>query len=118
VQAVVDQTMEPTAASLWLRPSAGTVASGPQVPPAGSKVEPLPVQTAVRSAQSDQSWGIADGVQVLWWRTPVSVIGRCNSAAGEDHDWIGSHQPARVRSGMPRGTGRDRAAWFTMLNYR
>jgi hypothetical protein len=37
---------------LWL----GTVASGPQVPPACSKVEPLPVQTAVRSAQSDQSW--------------------------------------------------------------
>jgi hypothetical protein len=34
----------------------GTVASGPKVPPAGSSVEPLPVRTAVRSAQSDQSW--------------------------------------------------------------
>jgi hypothetical protein len=29
----------------------GTVASGPKVPPADSKVEPLPVQTAIRSAQ-------------------------------------------------------------------
>jgi hypothetical protein len=37
----------------WL---AGTVASGPKVPPADSKVEPLPVQTAIRSAQSNQSW--------------------------------------------------------------
>jgi hypothetical protein len=26
------------------------------VPPAGSKVELLPVQTTVRSAQSNQSW--------------------------------------------------------------
>jgi hypothetical protein len=34
----------------------GTVASGPKVPSAGSKVEPLPVQTAVRSAQNNQSW--------------------------------------------------------------
>ena len=34
----------------------GTVASGPKVPPAGSKVEPLPVQTTVRSAQSKQFW--------------------------------------------------------------
>jgi hypothetical protein len=34
----------------------GTVASGPKVPPADSKVEPLPVQTAIRSAQSNQSW--------------------------------------------------------------
>jgi RND superfamily putative drug exporter len=34
----------------------GTVASGPQVPPASSRVEPLPVQTAIRNAQSDQSW--------------------------------------------------------------
>jgi hypothetical protein len=33
----------------------GTVASSPKVPPAGSKVETLPVQTAVRSAQSEQS---------------------------------------------------------------
>jgi hypothetical protein len=30
----------------------GTVASGPQVPPAGSRVEPLPVQTAIRNAQA------------------------------------------------------------------
>jgi hypothetical protein len=35
---------------------AGTVASSPKVPPAGSKVEPLPVQTAARSPQSNQSW--------------------------------------------------------------
>jgi hypothetical protein len=42
----------------WMAQAAsqGTVASGPKVPLAGSKVEPLPVQTAGRSAQSDQSW--------------------------------------------------------------
>ena len=34
----------------------GTVASGPKVPLAGSKVEPLPVQPAARSPQSNQSW--------------------------------------------------------------
>jgi hypothetical protein len=34
----------------------GTVASGPKVPLAGSNVEPLPVQTAARSPQSNQSW--------------------------------------------------------------
>jgi hypothetical protein len=34
----------------------GTVASGPKVRLAGSRVEPLPVQTAARSAQSNQSW--------------------------------------------------------------
>jgi len=35
--------------------------------------------------------GIADGVQVLWWRTPVLVIGRCNSAVqgGRWGDWAG-----------------------------
>ena len=38
---------------------------------AGNKVEPLPVQTAARSAQSSQPFGIADGVQGLWWRTSV-----------------------------------------------
>jgi hypothetical protein len=33
--------------------------------------------------------GIADGVQLLWWRTPVLVIGRCNSASrpGEGRPW-------------------------------
>jgi hypothetical protein len=30
--------------------------------------------------------GIADGVQVLWWRTPVLVIGRCNSAVAATPD--------------------------------
>jgi hypothetical protein len=30
----------------------------------------------------------------------------------------GLHRPARVRSGMPVGTGRDRAAWFAMINQR
>jgi hypothetical protein len=34
----------------------GTVASGPKVTPADSNVEPLPVQTAIRGAQSNQSW--------------------------------------------------------------
>jgi hypothetical protein len=34
----------------------GTVASGPKVPLAGSNLEPLPVQTAARSPQSNQSW--------------------------------------------------------------
>jgi hypothetical protein len=38
------------------RGAAGTVAPGPKVPLAGSKVEPLPVQTAARSPQSNQSW--------------------------------------------------------------
>jgi hypothetical protein len=33
----------------------GTVASGPKVPPRDSKVEALPVRTAVKGAQSDQS---------------------------------------------------------------
>ena len=37
-------------------PLKGTVASGPKVRLAGSKVEPLPVQTAAGSAQSNQSW--------------------------------------------------------------
>ena len=35
--------------------SEGTVASGPKVRLAGSNVEPLPIQTAARSAQSKQS---------------------------------------------------------------
>ena len=39
-----------------VRPAEGTVASGPKVPPAGSRVEPFPVQTAVGSAQSNQFW--------------------------------------------------------------
>jgi SAM-dependent methyltransferase len=40
----------------WLASAGeGTVASGPKVRLAGSKVEPLPVQTATRSAQSNQS---------------------------------------------------------------
>jgi RNA polymerase sigma factor (sigma-70 family) len=34
----------------------GTVASGSKVRLAGSRVEPLPVQTAARSAQCNQSW--------------------------------------------------------------
>ena len=33
--------------------------------------------------------GIADGVQVLWWRTPVLVIGRCNSAPSGPSAWTG-----------------------------
>jgi transposase-like protein len=40
----------------WSVDETGTVASGPKVPLAGSKVEPLLVQTAARSAQSNQSW--------------------------------------------------------------
>jgi transposase-like protein len=48
----------------------GTVASGPKVPPADSKVEPLPVQTAIRSAQSNQSWH-RRWHSGTWWRTPV-----------------------------------------------
>jgi hypothetical protein len=39
--------------------------------------------------------GIADRVQVLWWRTPVLVIGRCNSA------------PERLRDRARAASSRD-----------
>jgi len=57
----------------------GTVASGPKAPPWDSKVEALPVRTAVRSAQSDQSEH-RRGRSELWWRTSRAAIARCNSA--------------------------------------
>ena len=57
----------------------GTVASGPKVPPADSKVEPLPVLRLPEVLVAIDP-GIADGVQGFWWRTPVGVITRCNSA--------------------------------------
>jgi hypothetical protein len=48
----------------------GTVASGPKVRLAGSKVEPLPVLRLPEVLKA-VNLGIADGVQGLWWRTPV-----------------------------------------------
>jgi transposase len=48
----------------------GTVASGSKVRLAGSRVEPLPVQTAARSAQCNQSWH-RRWRYGLRWRTPV-----------------------------------------------
>ena len=49
----------------------GTVASGPKVRLAGSKVEPLPVQYGCQKCSKQSIFAIADGVQGLWWRTPV-----------------------------------------------
>ena len=51
--------------------------------------------------------GIADGVQGLWWRTPVWVVARCNSAGlgtlwvAQDASTItsGGNQPDRTRPG-------------------
>jgi hypothetical protein len=60
-QAMVDQWVAERRPRIKQTPNAakpvlvGTVASGPKAPPRDSKVEALPVRTAGRSAQSDQS---------------------------------------------------------------
>jgi hypothetical protein len=74
--------------------SSGTVASGPKVPPGDSKVEPIPVRTAVRSAQSDQSWAspmafrCSGGGRRCQWSADATVayrVSRCREAPSRSY---------------------------------
>jgi hypothetical protein len=68
----------------------GTVATGPKVPLAGSKVEPLPVQTAARSAQSNQSW------HRRWRSGPLVEDAGLGGRQMQQCQWMHSASPQNV----------------------
>jgi hypothetical protein len=72
--------------------------------------------------------GHRDGVQVLWWRTPVSVIARCNSAptlGRPTHRWVAAgpwlpglgklHRQGPARQRAPAGATTTSTAWRSFL---